>query len=72
MSILIWQLFMFFRKKVPLLNMFFEVGNISDVLLKIQQINNQDNTKELPHYFSLSIIEVSVFQAYNASGNFEL
>ena len=51
--------------------MFFEVGNVSDVLLKIQQINNQDNTKELPHYFSLSIIEVSVFQAYNASGNFE-
>ena len=71
MSILIWQLFMFFRKKVPLLNMFFEVGNVSDVLLKIQQINNQHNTKELPCYFLLPTIEKRVFQAYNASGNFE-
>ena len=62
---------MFFRKKVPLLNMFFEVGNVSDVLLKFYYIRNQHYTKELTHYFPLSIIEVSVFQAYNASGNFE-
>ena len=44
--------------------MFFEVGNVSDVLLKIQQINNQHNTKELPYYFLLPTIEISVFQAY--------
>ena len=30
--------------------MFFEVGNVSNVLLKSQQINNQYNTKELPYY----------------------
>ena len=61
MSILIWQLFMFFKQKVPLLNMFFEVGNVSDVLLKFQQINNHHNTKELPYYFLLPTIEISVF-----------
>jgi len=47
------------------------VGNVSDVLLKIQQINNQHNTKELPCYFLLPTIEISVFKTYNASGNFE-
>ena len=41
-------------------------GNVSDVLLKSQQLTNQYNTKELPYYFSLPIIEISVFQAYNA------
>ena len=46
--------------------MFFEVGNVSDVLLKFQQINNQYNTKGLPYYFSLSTIELSVFKTYNA------
>ena len=51
--------------------MFFEVGNVSDVLLKFQQINNQHNTKELPYYFPLPTIEKRVFQAYNASGYFE-
>ena len=28
------------------------VGNVSDVLLKVQQLTNQYNTKELPCYFS--------------------
>ena len=28
-------------------------GNVSDVLLKAQQLNNQYNTKELPYYFPL-------------------
>ena len=37
-----------------------------NVLLKFQQPTNQYNTKELPHYFSLPIIEVSVFKTYNA------
>ena len=27
------------------------LGNVSDVLLKLQQLTNQYNTKELPHYF---------------------
>ena len=36
-------------------------GNVSDVLLKFQQLANQNNTKELPHYFSLPTIEISVF-----------
>ena len=43
----------------------FFVGNVSDVLLKFQQLTNQYNTKELPYYFPLYTIEVSVFQAYN-------
>ena len=29
------------------------VGNVSDVLLKFQQLANHHNTKELPHYFPL-------------------
>jgi len=36
------------------------------MLLKFQQLTNQYNTKELPYYFSLPIIEISVFKAYNA------
>ena len=28
-------------------------GNVSDVLLKFQQITNQYNTKELPYYIPL-------------------
>ena len=36
-------------------------GNVSDVLLKFQQLTNQYNTKELPYYFSLLTIEISVF-----------
>ena len=41
------------------------LGNVSDMLLKLQQLTNQYNTKELPYYFPLYTIEVSVFQAYN-------
>jgi len=41
-------------------------GNVSDVLLKFQQLANQFNTKELPCYFPLYTIRKSVFQAYNA------
>ena len=41
-------------------------GNVSDVLLKFYFINNQYNTKEIPYYFSLPIIEINVFQAYKA------
>jgi len=37
------------------------MGNVSDVLLKIQQLANQHNTKELPYYFSLLAIERRVF-----------
>lgn len=37
-------------------------GNVSDVLLKSQQLTNQYNTKELPHYIPLPIIEISVFK----------
>ena len=37
------------------------VGNVSDVLLKFQQLANQHNTKELPYYFSLLAIERKVF-----------
>ena len=40
-------------------------GNVSDVLLKFQQPDNQYNTKELPYYFLLLTIEKRVFQAYN-------
>jgi len=36
--------------------------NISDVLLKFQQLTNQYNTKELPYYFPLPTIEISVFK----------
>jgi len=35
------------------------------MLLKLQQLTNQYNTKELPHYFPLYTIEISVFKAYN-------
>ena len=38
-----------------------QMGNVSDVLLKLQQLTNQCNTKELPYYFSLYTIEISVF-----------
>ena len=38
-----------------------QVGNIPDVLLKFQQPTNQHNTKELPYYFPLYTIEISVF-----------
>ena len=41
-------------------------GNVSDVLLKLQQLTNQYNTKELPYYFIFYTIEISGFQAYNA------
>ena len=37
------------------------MSNVSDVLLKFQQLTNQYNTRELPYYFSLYTIEVSVF-----------
>ena len=40
------------------------MGNVSDVLLKFQQLTNQYNTKKLPYYFSLYTIKISVFQAY--------
>ena len=40
------------------------LGNVSDVLLKSQQLTNQYNTKELPYYFPLLAIEKRVFQAY--------
>ena len=40
------------------------MGNILDVLLKSQQFANQNNTKELPYYFSLPTIEISIFKAY--------
>ena len=40
-------------------------GNVSDVLLKSQQLTNQYNTKELPYYFPLLAIEKRDFQAYN-------
>ena len=39
-------------------------GNASDVLLKFQRLTNQYNKKELPYYFFLPIIEISVFKAY--------
>ena len=39
------------------------VGNISDGLLKFQQLANHHNTKELLCYFPLPIIEKRVFQA---------
>ena len=41
------------------------MGNVLNVLLKSQQINNQYNTKELPYYFLLPTIEKSVFKTYN-------
>ena len=36
------------------------------MLLKLQQLANHHNTKELPYYFLLPTIEISVFQAYKA------
>ncbi len=40
-------------------------GNVPDVLLKFQQLTNQYNTKELPHYIPLPIIEISILKGYN-------
>ena len=37
------------------------MSNVPDVLLKFQQLTNQYNTKELPYYFPLYTIEISVF-----------
>ena len=37
-------------------------GNVSDVLLKSQRLINQYNTKELPHYILLPIIEIGVLK----------
>ena len=37
-------------------------GNVLAVLLRIQQLINQHNTKELPYYFPLHIIEISVLK----------
>ena len=37
------------------------MDNVSDVLLIFYYIRNQYNTKELLYYFSLPIIEISVF-----------
>jgi len=37
------------------------IGNVSDVLLKAQQLINQYNKKELPCYFPLPTIEKRVF-----------
>ena len=34
------------------------------MLLKLQQLTNQYNTKKLPYYFSLPTIEKRVFQSY--------
>ena len=40
-------------------------GNVSDVLLKFQQLANQYNIKELSLYFPLPIIEKSILKGYN-------
>ena len=40
-------------------------GNVSDVLLKSQQLANQYNIKELNLYFPLPIIEKSILKGYN-------
>ena len=40
-------------------------GNVSDVLLKFQQLANQYNIKELRLYFPLPIIEKSILKGYN-------
>ena len=37
------------------------MGNVSDVLLKFQQLANQYNTKELTHYSPLPTIEKRAF-----------
>ena len=37
-------------------------GNVSDVLLKFQQPINQYNTKKLPHYIPLPIIEIGILK----------
>ena len=39
------------------------MGNVSDVLLKFQQLTNQYNKKELPYYFLLYTIEKRVFKS---------
>ena len=41
-------------------------GNVSDVLLKFQQLANQYNIKGLNLYFPLPIIEKSILKAYKA------
>lgn len=41
------------------------IGNVSDVLLKFQQLANQYNIKELSLYFPLPIIEKSILKGYN-------
>lgn len=41
-----------------------KLGNVSDVLLNFYHFKNQHNTRELPYYFPLYTIEISVFQAY--------
>ena len=38
-----------------------QMGNVPDVLLKPQKLTNRYNTKELPYYFLLHTIEISVF-----------
>ena len=42
-----------------------DLGNVSDVLLKFQQLANQYNIKELSLYFPLPIIEKSILKGYN-------
>ena len=41
------------------------LGNVSDMLLKLQQPYNQSNTRKTKIYFLLPTIEKRVFQAYN-------
>ena len=49
------------RDVVEFYNKLANFGNVSDVLLKFQQLANQYNKKELPYYFLLYTIEISVF-----------
>ena len=42
------------------------LGNVSDVLLNFYHFKNQHNTRELPYYYPLYTIEISVFKTYNA------
>ena len=46
-------------------NKTYMLGNVSDVLLKAQQLNYQKNTNDTNPYFPLPIIEISVFKVYN-------
>ena len=43
------------------LNILLKFDNVSNVLLKSQQLINQHNTRELPYYFLLPTIEKRVF-----------